>query len=97
MPNYAKEDAYTQAEIDLWQTLCQHQNEVFLTKKGLKFTYKIRGNELFVDRRGKSITRASVNRAYARALELGDELTGPKMLGTFGASYLYPLFSSLGL
>ncbi len=84
-------------EQQLWQLLIQHQDGVYYTAKGLEFRYCIRGNEMFVDRRGKSITRATVELAGRRAMELGPEATGPKKLGCFGASYLYPVFVELGI
>lgn len=49
----------------VWALLQKHQQEVFHTAKGLPFTYTIRGGELFVDRRQKSITVSTV----ANALE----------------------------
>ncbi len=82
-------------EQQLWQLLIQHQDGVYYTAKGLEFHYTVRGNEMFVDRRGKSITRATVQLAARRAMELGSEATGPKKLGCFGASYLYPVFVAL--
>ena len=100
MPHYADTSQYTQAELDLWELLSAHQNEPFYTAKGLMFTYAIRGNELFVDRKEKSITRATVNQAYRKGRELTEQegvVTGPKRLGTFGASYLYPVFAALEL
>ena len=96
MPNYAKED-YTPEEIKLWEAIRQHEGEPLCTVKGLTFTYRIRGNELLVDRKEKSITRATVNRAFRRATASMEKLTGPKQLGTFGASYLFPLFCKLGI
>ncbi len=81
----------------LWQTLAASAGFTFRTSKGLEFSYAIRGNEMFVDRKTKSITRATVNMACRKALELGKEATGPKKLGTFGASYLYPVFVRLGI
>ena len=96
MPNYAKED-YTPEEIKLWEAIRQHEGEPLHTVKGLTFTYRTRGNELFVDRKEKSITRATVNRAFRRATASTEKLTGPKQLGTFGASYLFPLFCKLGI
>ena len=57
----------------------------------------IKGNEMFVTRKDKSITRASVMMAFHKALELDRVVTGPKKLGTFGASYLYPVFCCLGV
>ena len=71
-----------------------------MTAKGLPFTIAVRGNELFVSRKDKSITRATVEVAYRRVqalLSSGAPVDGPKKLGTFGASYLYPLFIALGI
>lgn len=45
----------------------------------------------------KSITRATVELAYQKALEMGGIVEGPKKLGVFGASYLYPVFVRLGV
>jgi hypothetical protein len=53
-----------------------------------------------VDRKEKSITRATVMIAFHRALEVQAQegcVSGPKKLGTFGASYLYPVFLHLGI
>lgn len=80
----------------LWETLLVFEGYPFRTAKGLEFTYLIRGGELFVDRKEKSITRATVELAYRRAREL-QVVTGPKKLGVFGASYLYPVFLRLGI
>ena len=61
-------------------------------------------NEMVVDRRGKTITRATVDLALATTKQLQAEqgvdsplVTGPKKLGVFGASYLYPIFLELGI
>jgi hypothetical protein len=61
------------------------------------FTYKIHGGEMFVDRKEKSITRATVMKTYRRVVELDGAIKGPKTLGTFGASYLFPIFVKMGL
>lgn len=84
----------------LWEALEAFQGEVFHTAKRLEFTYQIRGNEMFVSRKDKSITKATVMVAFHRALELqksGEKVSGPKKLGTFGASYLYPVFMEIGI
>lgn len=84
----------------LWETLCLFQNFVFYTAQKLDFVYRIRGNEMFISRKGKSITRSTVNVALQKALELkknGVPVSGPKKLGCFGASYLYPVFIHLGI
>ena len=51
---------------------------------------------MFVSRKEKSVTRASILVAYKKAQELGC-VTGPTQLGVFGASYLYPVFLGLGI
>ena len=63
------------------------RGRTFTTAKGLQFTVTLAGNELFVSRKRKSITRATVWRAYMRLLELqarGEVVDGPRKLGTFG-------------
>lgn len=89
----------TPEEEHLWQALIACQGQAFRTARGLAYTYAVRGNELFFSRKGKSITRATVNMAYHTAQRLqaqGLPVNGPKKLGTFGASYLYPVFIALG-
>ena len=81
---------------NLWEALLLFQSCPFHTAKGLEFSYTIKGGELFVSRKEKSITRSSVEMAFRRALALG-EVSGPKKLGVFGASYLYPVFLRLGI
>ena len=98
MPHYV-EELTDLAEIELWNAILLHQGETFTTsergtRSGVTFTYSIRGAEMFVDRKEKSITRAKVIRAYHRAIELG-VVTGPKKLNVFGASYLLPIFKRI--
>lgn len=81
---------YTQAEIELWERINEIEGRAFRTKKGLEFRIEIKGNELFVDRRQKSITRASVNMAYKKWNE--NKECGPKAPGVFGSSYLWSVF-----
>lgn len=62
-------------------------------------------NELFIttgtgEKREKSISRSSVDYALQIALESrirGEEITGPKKLKIFGASYVFSLFKRFGL
>lgn len=93
MGREADTSGYTDAEIELWKKIREIEGRVFQTKKGLEFKIEIKGNELFVDRRQKSITRASVNMAYKKWLE--DKDCGPKALGVFGSSYLWSLFREI--
>ncbi len=84
----------------LWEEIEKLQGEPFRTAKGLEFHYEVRGNEMFVDRRDKSITRSTVDLTYRNAMRLlraGEVVDGPKKLGTFGASYLFPIFLRLGV
>ena len=87
----------SEQEMKLWSMLLYLQGCVFLTAKGLKYTYKIKGGEMFVNRKSKSITQATVFMAFRKAVELGGVVAGPKKLGTFGASYLYPVFVRIGV
>ncbi len=84
-------------EEALWELMSRLAGCVFLTAKGLKFTYKIRGGEMFVNRKSKSITQATVFMAFRKAMELGGVVDGPKKSGTFVASYLYPVFVRIGV
>lgn len=93
--NAARSDE--EKETKLWEEMTALQGCLFSTCKGLDFTYRIRGGEMFVDRREKSITKASVMAAYRKVKQLGGEVTGPKQLGVFGASYVWPVFVKMGL
>lgn len=94
-----------EAEAYLWDTLEYLQGCIFHTsgrgnREGVKFRYEIRGGEMFVNRKEKSITRASVMLAFSNTMKLQQEsgcVAGPKKIGTFGASYLYPIFLRLGV
>lgn len=84
----------------LWETLISFEDYPFKTAKGLRFYYTVKSNELFISRKEKSVTRSSVNMAFETAVKLqreGSEIAGPKMLGCFGASYLYPIFIRIGV
>lgn len=97
------------AESLLWDRIASLQGSVFRTsgrngRGGVEFTYSVKKDkndswcgELFVSTKEKSITRATAMKAYRRAVELDGVVSGPKKLGTFGASYLYSIFERLGL
>lgn len=93
----AMEEPDGSSEELLWEVLELLQDETFCTAKGLSFTYSIRGNEMFVSRKAKSITKATVLMSFAKAMELDRIVSGPKKLGIFGASYLYPIFGRIGV
>lgn len=87
---------------DLWKCIVLFEGYSFKTARGLKFKYIVKGGEIFVDRKesSKSITMSTVELAFHNALELMDSIgavTEPKKLGTFGASYLYPMYLRFGV
>ncbi len=60
---------------NLWDKITSQEGKSFLTKKGLPFTYTIKGGELFTDRRERSITRSTFEKAYEKLLhdQVGEE------------------------
>ncbi|MCD8088738.1 MAG: hypothetical protein LUE22_09220 [Oscillospiraceae bacterium] len=82
---------------NLWSAIILFEGYPFYTAKNLKFRYEVRGGEMFVDRKEKSITKSSVEMAYRKAVEMDGKVSGPKKLGVFGASYLYPVLVRLGV
>ena len=88
------------AEKYLWDAIMAYADYPFLTEKGLSMKYTVRGGEIFFNRKEKSVTRASVMKAFPRARQLQHKkgfVSGPKELGTFGASYIYPVFLRIGV
>lgn len=86
----------THITIDtLWQLLSEHQEETFYTVKKLPFTYTIKGGEMFVDRRSKSITKATFHQALSKLQAAPDTTNGPKALNVFGAPYIWALLKAL--
>lgn len=88
------------AEKYLWDAIMAYADYPFLTEKGLSMKYTVRGGEIFFNRKEKSVTRASVMKAFHRARQLQHKkgfVSGPKELGTFGASYIYPVFLRIGV
>ena len=62
--------------------------------------YTVKGGEVFFNRKEKSVTKATVMKAFHQARRIQVEkgfVNGPKELGTFGASYLYPVFLRIGV
>ena len=87
-------------EDSLWNALVEFQKYPFKTAKGLHYTYEIKGNEIFFTRKEKSVTISTINMAFETAIKLKEDgiaVSGPKKLGCFGASYIYPVFIRLGI
>lgn len=88
------------AEECLWDAIVAFAGYPFVTEKGLPLKYTVEGGEIFFNRKEKSVTRATVMRAFHRARVIQESegcVSGPKKLGTFGASYLYPVFLRIGV
>ena len=83
---------------NLWKSIEDKQGETIYTVKGLPFTYKVRGGELFTERKKKSITRATFEKAYEK-LEKDKEgkIQGPKALNCFGGPYIWAIFLHLNI
>lgn len=93
-------DSKAALEDALWDALVLLEGKNFETAKHLNYSYSIKGYEIFVSRKDKSITRSTVNLSLWNAMELqkaGLPVSGPKKLKTFGASYLYPIFQEIGV
>lgn len=86
-----------EADEALWEIIEELQGCVFYTSSKLRFRYTVRDGKLFVDRKKDSIIKATVFMAFHKAQEMGGIVSGPKKLGTFGASYLYPIFQRIGI
>lgn len=88
---------------DLWGTIEAHQGKTFITKRGLPFTYSIKGGELFTNRRERSITKSTFEKAYEKLKldHMGDcpprQILGPKSLNMYGAPYIWAVFLGIGL
>ena len=54
--------------------------------------------EFFTERKKKSITRATFERAYQKIQDDGEHrIVGPKTLNCFGAPYVWAVFKALGI
>lgn len=84
----------------LWDAIVAFADYPFKTETGLPMKYTVEGGEIFFNRKEKSVTRATVVRAFNRARQIQKtegRISDPKKLGTFGASYLYPIFLRFGV
>lgn len=107
MGRTAKKDNTVPGMNELWERICLLQGTELHTsgrgsRPGKPFTYRVKGNEISISTKEKTVTWSSVQKAWltvqAIAHEQGCEkpiIKGPKQLGVFGASYLYPIFLRL--
>lgn len=87
-------------ELTLWKSILSHSGQTFTTsgrgsRPGKPFTYSIHGAEMFVSNRSKSITRSTILLAYRKVK--GKEISGPKMIGVHGDSYIFAVFKAIGV
>lgn len=83
---------------NLWKTIEENQGETIYTVKKLPFTYTVKGGELFTERKKKSITRATFEKAYEKLEEDTEgKIRGPKALNCFGGPYIWAIFLHLGI
>lgn len=80
---------------ELWRRITERQHQTFYTAKGLPFIYEIRGGEMVVNRKAKTITKATVGRALERMKENPAAVTGLKSLNVFGAPYILAVLRAL--
>ena len=84
----------------LWDAIVAFADYPFKTENGLSMKYTVRDGEIFFNRKAKNVTWETVIKAFHQARELQKEkgnVDGQKEFGTFGASYLYPVFLRLGV
>ena len=69
----------------------------------MPFTYVVKGGELFTDRRERSITRSTFEKAFEKLYkdQVGEDapkkIVGPKTLNVYGAPYVWAVFMGIGL
>lgn len=86
----------------LWDAIRAHEGKQFLTKKDFLYLYH-KGGELFTDRRERSITRSTFEKAYEKLVQdqVGEDapkkIVGPKTLNLYGAPYIWAVFLGIGL
>lgn len=84
----------------LWDAIVAFADYPFRTENGLSMKYAVKGEEIFFNRKEKSVTRETVIKAFHQTRELqkkNGSVDGPKELGTFAPSCLYPVFLRLGV
>ncbi|MBQ3374107.1 MAG: hypothetical protein II885_17790 [Oscillospiraceae bacterium] len=97
----------SEEDEQLWQKIIAMEEQPFTTARGLEFSYQVKRNrngerlgEIIFDRKEKTVTRNTILLAYKKAIEVQTAegcVSGPKKLGVFGASYLYPIFLHMGI
>lgn len=75
-------------EEALWEAIVAFSDYPFCTAKKLKFKYEVKGNEMFVGRKEKSITRSTVELAFQKAM--GGRNNRPKEVGSIWGKLSVP-------
>ncbi len=80
---------------NLWEVIVSLQGTTFYTAKNLPFTYTVKGGELFTDRRGRSVTKSTFEKAFEK-IRSDAAVTGPKKLNMYGAPYVFAVLKAIG-
>ena len=80
---------------NLWSVIVSLQGKVFYTSKKLPFTYKVWGGDVFTDRRDRSVTRSTFERALEKICS-DPAIKGPKKLNVYGAPYVWAILKTVG-
>lgn len=49
---------------DVWRRISVRAGDTFFTKTGLRFTYKVRGEKVYISRARRPLTKTDLRRAY---------------------------------
>lgn len=84
----------------MWSAILAFQGYPFVTAQAHPFKYTVMDGEMVFSKNEKSIPKSTVETAFcnARKTQASDGcVNSPQKLGTFGASYLYPVFLRIGI
>ena len=96
----ASQERLKNGEVDLWNVVELFACYPFKTTEGSKFSYSVRGNEMYINRDTLVITLETVDAAYQEVLKLssrGVDITESKQIDSLVASYLFPMFVRFGI
>jgi len=81
----------------LWDVIVLHAGCIFYTISGKRFRYKIKENEMIQDCSNNSLTKDVVIKSFHKVMNMDGKVSGPKQLGGNGASYVFSIFTRIGV
>ena len=81
----------------LWDVIVLHAGCIFYTISGKRFRYKIKENEMILDCSNNILTKDVVIKSFHKVMNMECKVSGPKQLGGNGASYIFSVFSRIGV